>query len=425
MYRTGGKLSLNPRDEGSRVDLFAAMRPLKTKQALFAYVTGVREKRRDQGLDEVKLMCTDVKKGHLNAKCEEEEWVELWHDFLKILELRRKICERRVQTQQVGVDISITPSLQSRSQNWGRHVRSCPSGLTLRCTASKRRIWTERRTRGGGLDGDAELHESGYDGRGIRREKEMHEDWESDTEKLVNVEEGIQTLEARGEGDVDDARRWTHDGIIVNVHVEWGLGSERKSTSGGLMMINDTVLKHYSRMHTSRAYPNNTWSSRERLGGCDYITTGKQHLDEHWMKDKWWCETDQSTRGVGGHYSECQQQRGNECRVKKWQERRDPRSMNFAQGGTCEGQRPAGCLRSAGKLEFLKYLRCARLRNRTSDGCMCRYCCSRVQGTSRETDKSAVSARQRKNGTSETERWLQKTTACATEDMTYDLNFEM
>ena len=30
-----------------------------------------------QGHDEVKLMFVDVRKAHLNAKCDEEEWVEL------------------------------------------------------------------------------------------------------------------------------------------------------------------------------------------------------------------------------------------------------------------------------------------------------------------------------------------------------------
>ena len=56
-----------------RDDLFAAMLPLEAKKALFAFVAGVREKRRAQGHDEVGLMFVDVKKVHLNAKCDEEE----------------------------------------------------------------------------------------------------------------------------------------------------------------------------------------------------------------------------------------------------------------------------------------------------------------------------------------------------------------
>ena len=44
----------------------------------------VREKRREQGHDEVKLMFVDVKKAHLNAKCDEEEWVELPDELKKL-----------------------------------------------------------------------------------------------------------------------------------------------------------------------------------------------------------------------------------------------------------------------------------------------------------------------------------------------------
>ena len=63
-----------PKHEGPSDDLFAAMPPLEAKKALFAFVATVREKRRTQGHEEVKLMFVDVKKAHLNAKCEEEEW---------------------------------------------------------------------------------------------------------------------------------------------------------------------------------------------------------------------------------------------------------------------------------------------------------------------------------------------------------------
>ena len=30
-------------------------------------------------------MFVDVKKAHLNAKCDEEEWVELWDEFKKFV----------------------------------------------------------------------------------------------------------------------------------------------------------------------------------------------------------------------------------------------------------------------------------------------------------------------------------------------------
>ena len=70
-----------PKHEGPSDDLFAAMPPLEAKKALFAFVAGVREKRLTQVDEEVKLMFVDVKKAHLNAKCEEEEWVEVPNEF--------------------------------------------------------------------------------------------------------------------------------------------------------------------------------------------------------------------------------------------------------------------------------------------------------------------------------------------------------
>ena len=63
--------------------LFAAMPPLEAKKALFAFVAGMRDKRRPQGRDGVKLMLIDVKKSHFNAKCDEEEWVALPDEFEK------------------------------------------------------------------------------------------------------------------------------------------------------------------------------------------------------------------------------------------------------------------------------------------------------------------------------------------------------
>ena len=43
----------------------------------------MREKRRAQSHDELKIMFIDVKKAHLNARCGEEEWVELPGEFEK------------------------------------------------------------------------------------------------------------------------------------------------------------------------------------------------------------------------------------------------------------------------------------------------------------------------------------------------------
>ena len=56
------------------------MPPLEAKKALFAFMA-VRERWRERGLAEVKPMFSDVKKAHLNARCDEEEWVELLEEF--------------------------------------------------------------------------------------------------------------------------------------------------------------------------------------------------------------------------------------------------------------------------------------------------------------------------------------------------------
>ena len=80
-----------PKREGPRDDLFAVMPPLEAKQAPFASVAGVRKRRRDQGLADVKLFFVDVKKAHFNARCDKEELVELpdgfeehgWHNKVR------------------------------------------------------------------------------------------------------------------------------------------------------------------------------------------------------------------------------------------------------------------------------------------------------------------------------------------------------
>ena len=57
------------------------MPPLEAKKFMFRRVAGVRGWRRRRGEEEEKLMFIDVRKAHLNAKCDEEEWVELPEDF--------------------------------------------------------------------------------------------------------------------------------------------------------------------------------------------------------------------------------------------------------------------------------------------------------------------------------------------------------
>ena len=70
-----------PRHEEPRDDLYASMPPLEAKRVLFRIVAGMRGQRRRKGGEEVKLMFLDVRKAHLNAECNEEEWVELPEEF--------------------------------------------------------------------------------------------------------------------------------------------------------------------------------------------------------------------------------------------------------------------------------------------------------------------------------------------------------
>ena len=86
---------VKPGREGPRDDVFAAMSPLEAKKALCAYVAEVRDKRREQGQDEVKLTFVDVKEAHPDAKCDEEEWVELPDELIKFgkyAQLKRSLC---------------------------------------------------------------------------------------------------------------------------------------------------------------------------------------------------------------------------------------------------------------------------------------------------------------------------------------------
>ena len=71
-------------------DLFAAMPPLESKRLMFRMVAAARGQRRRKGLQEVKLMFNDVRKAHLNARCEEKEWVELPEESSEYVALRNQ-----------------------------------------------------------------------------------------------------------------------------------------------------------------------------------------------------------------------------------------------------------------------------------------------------------------------------------------------
>ena len=57
------------------------MPPLEAKILLFRMTASVRGRRRRQGLEEIKLLFIDVRKAHLSAACEEEEWWSCQRSF--------------------------------------------------------------------------------------------------------------------------------------------------------------------------------------------------------------------------------------------------------------------------------------------------------------------------------------------------------
>ena len=80
-----------PRRDGSEDDLFAVMRSLEAKKALFAHVAGVREKRREQDLDKVKLMFVDVKKTHFKCKMRRGRVGRVARRIQEMWEVRQKL----------------------------------------------------------------------------------------------------------------------------------------------------------------------------------------------------------------------------------------------------------------------------------------------------------------------------------------------
>ena len=140
-----------PKREGPRDFLFAAMPPLEAKRALFAYVSGVREKGREQGQDEVKLTFIDVKKAHFHVKCEGEGWVKLPKEFNtygKYVQL--KICSCHMTEGASGREDDYTRRLVS---DWfERGV-----GMRLLATTERAAAWLafEASSR---LGGEAKVH---------------------------------------------------------------------------------------------------------------------------------------------------------------------------------------------------------------------------------------------------------------------------
>ena len=183
-------------------------------------------------------------------------------------------------------------------------------------------------------------------------------------------------------------RAWERDEMKVDVRVDsaWVKGPERKSTSGGISMINGAVVEHWSR--TQATSPNavmmmdlgqsaqvRVWknsnaakaiASRRGLGKARHVelkflwlqevrksgrvnvrrVPREQNLADHLTNGKSWRETDDLIRGVGARMKVSKGNKGKEHGWKKWQGKQGPHDTNLARSGTREGRegttQPAG-----------------------------------------------------------------------------------
>ena len=70
--------------------------------------------------------------------------------------------------------------------------------------------------------------------------------------ELEEAEEGSPISERSGKGRGRCGQEYDEMKLVVHVDSEWATGPERKPTSGGMMMINGTVVNHWSRTQATR-----------------------------------------------------------------------------------------------------------------------------------------------------------------------------
>ena len=344
-----------PKHGGVREDLFAAMPPLEAKKALFRMTAGVRGQRKRRGEGEVKLMFVDVKKAHLNAKCEEEVWVELpkemwkWGRFARLkrwLYGMRKAAvgwEEDYAAKLVGAGfrrgigaptVFFNPKTKVRVVVHGDDFTFAGERRELEEVRGKMEEWYEVKVRGIMGSGEDEVKELTILGRTVRWTQEGLE-YEADgkhrrelmkAEGLTDQSKAAESAIVRersgeevegdrdelwGEGKrrfrgkaarlnylgqdrsdvqyaaklvcsgmskptVGDERRlkrvvrylvgmekvvWNmgewDDGYAPEVDVfvdsDWAKGEARKSTSGGMIVLGGTGIKHWSRTQKTRS----------------------------------------------------------------------------------------------------------------------------------------------------------------------------
>ena len=455
------------------------MPPLEAKKALFAFVAGMREKRRVQGHDEVKLMFVDVKQAHLSAKCDEEEWAELPDEcksFGRYAKLKRWLygmrkaasgCEddyaRRMvedgfRRGRAASTIFYHPKTQVRVVVHGDDFTFASTESALKRIHAKMREWYDVKVRGVLGSGKRDVHEieilgrsltlteKGLDSEGSDKHRQalltgfgLNEESKAVNSAAVKPEEigqeedtemldASETTRCRGlaatlnykSSDMSDVQyaanevctkmakptrgsckrltkasryltgvekltwkmgAWhNNEEVNVDVHVDsnWSRGPERKSTSGGMMMNNGTVVKHWSRTQATRVLSTaaaeyyavftgaveglgiqsmmadmgvttqvRVWTdsnaakaiaSRRGLDETRHVELkylwlqemtksgtvkmrrirGEQNLADHLTKEKAWHQVEMVIRGVGGIMKMSGNKKGSDER-KKWQ----------------------------------------------------------------------------------------------------------
>ena len=195
-----------PKREGSRDDLFAAMPAVEAKKVFYSgSLQGMREKRRVQGHDEVKLMFVDVRKAHLNVKCDDEELVELPDEFKTNWELRQ-VEEMAVRDEKGSVEMGG----RLRKEDWWR------------------------------MGFDAAEHHQRYSTIPRRRcESSMH----GDAFTFAGTESELKRILMKTHIATKDENSMNHDNLVHNfiLHAESEENSGRRSSSGKRMEKLETV----------------------------------------------------------------------------------------------------------------------------------------------------------------------------------------
>ena len=230
----------------SEDDLFAAMPPFEAKNALFAHVAGVGEKRRQQGQEEVKVMFVDLKKVHLTSASTKKELKRMRSKMSECygVKVRRILGTGRRDVREIqilGGNLRWTDQgLEQGASDEHREAQMEGIGLTWnrrwstdgqQCSSQAGSDWTGRgrgngRRNGGNEVGkfsrNAELHNHSVAwrrlwitwawtvGRAIRCEGHLQEDGESDTRK--RLKNSWISFETSGESDVGDDSLGTRRG---------------------------------------------------------------------------------------------------------------------------------------------------------------------------------------------------------------------